>query len=301
MKYCLMTLLFFNSFAEDRPIYHFGNSINGFDSMAYEVNDKLLVNPLKKDEKKYRYFVFEKNGEISFFSNVANKNGAHNYFIFPMGNDLKVQTSNSSHLILNHPSGISFEFLQDGSLNTKNRDIEINVDPIVSLDNKGGIEISKFSHGVILDVGWSNSRSPHEDPSRQIIFTDKKEKKCPLPYSTFFKTIYSISKNGKRSFDRYEMIYPDNKRIAKFLTKNCVFQFDVSDLINESIPKVVKEVTAVTKNIGRYPAIIPTDEDLAYDKKPEVIGAGRSPGNSDNKDEKGFEDIIKKAQDSSAK
>ena len=110
----------------------------------------------------------------------------------------------------------------------------------INSQNKGGVEIQSYAHGIVIDLGYRMGNTPTLNRNGVVTVTDKNNKKCSLPNSEFHKiTGYNA-----------ELIYKTNQSLHKFLTAKCP-GLDLSDLASPANAKIKPIIKP--KNLGAAP------------------------------------------------
>jgi hypothetical protein len=224
---------FFNSnvFAKDCPT-NFGKYGDG--RSYQDVSCRLMVSSDRKDSSTYRNITFNNDGLIQVFSNFpgttnSNSTGARVFYLFPKRSDHFMYSASSDGLSFTHPSGASFVFDKSGRMNSK--DLKMTVASEINSKNNSGIEMSKYSSGIIIDIGYKMGNSPTLNKNGAIYVTDKNGKKCSLKNTDIHRIKGS----------EVELIYKTNKDLHTFLSKSCP-NLDLSDLIEKPLDlKVVSK------------------------------------------------------------
>ena len=234
------TLFFYSSFivmginlcyAKDCPT-NFGKY--GDNRSFQDVSCRLMVSSDRMDSTTYRNITFNNDGLIQVFSNFpgttnSNSTGARVFYLFPKRAQHFQYSASSDGLSFTHPSGAIFQFNKSGRITSK--DMKVAVANDVNSKNNSGIEMSHYSSGIIIDIGYKMGNSPTLNKNGVVIISDKNNKKCTLKNTDIHKIKGSD----------FELIYKTNRDLHTFLAKVCS-NLDLSDLIEKPIDfKVVSK------------------------------------------------------------
>ena len=162
----------------------------------------------------YRNFVFSSNGMIMVFNSFGEgaeheTTGARIYFLFPYRQNLRWSLSENFLLIFLPSNEVARFDLKSGQwVDLSNA--QLFVDPKISLENKGGVELSYFN-GLTLDAGFELGDSPIWDLTRMSTLEDSRGQMCVFKNKEVF-----VKKNQKVFLRKHT-----NEGIKKLIDSLC--------------------------------------------------------------------------------
>lgn len=196
----------------------YGDNIQYLDLVCmYEITST------KINDEKNRKVLFTEDGQVQFISNfpgstLSNSSGSRIYYFFPTRNEQKILTADNNHLLVKHSSGFQINFDKNGNMTSPDLTMKISND--INSENKGGVEIATYSKGLVIDVGYSQGRSPLLDKQGIVTITDKHNKQC-LVKNNEFHTIIKF---------KSVLTHPTNESMYHYLKEKCP-ELDLFDLM----------------------------------------------------------------------
>lgn len=174
------------------------------------------IHPMTVNNMVYRDYLITSEGLFMVFNSFgpgenSNSTGAREFYFFPRGpGKLDVSyDSNNKELTVKISDEMYFIFdTQTAQIKSVAKG-QVEVAPIVSPKNSGGVEFKNFG-GLLMDVGFTVGRSPSERAQAKSIFKDHRGQTC----SVINKEVFNYN-NGEVDFK-----WNDNQ-LKDFLKLTC--------------------------------------------------------------------------------
>ena len=175
----------------------------------------ILIAPADPAGLVFRQYLLDGSGLFMVFDSIAGpedtSTGARSYFFFPRRKSASYRFLDDGRLEVDAPSGQAFFFSPKTARLESVPGVSYTEDPMVSMNNNGGVEISRAG-GVWLDAGWQTGSASFAHPERTSVFHDAAGNSCPVSNAD----IFTNDKNGNPSFN-----FPAAAALALFLRRHC--------------------------------------------------------------------------------
>ncbi len=179
----------------------------------------VTVDPFTTQDLVYRGFLFNEDGLMMVFNSFGDgpdsvSSGARDFYLFPRQNGKSMPAfrpgiGNTLEVRLAGGRLMTFEG-KDGSVRSL-QDAEITVDPEVTPQNAGGVEI-RLLRGLLLDCGFRLGGQPESDRSRPSVFRDPQGHICTVTN----REIFSYLEGGD-----VRLRFRTDAELAEFLEWRC--------------------------------------------------------------------------------
>lgn len=139
----------------------------------------------------YRSFLFTGHGELMVFNSYdgnvdsAASTGARVFYFFPRNQIPDIEDVGNIVFMKGAFAGLSLSIDYKTNTVVGFNGIEATIDPKVTPENQGGVEIKK-SPTLWLDIGFSQGHDPTADHNRTAVFHDLNGKTCQVKNSEIF-------------------------------------------------------------------------------------------------------------------
>ena len=253
--FVLSSITCFNAYADcPDAAGNYGNGL-GYQDIAC----RLMIKADRTGPETNRNITLNNEGMIQVFSNFpgrtnSDSTGARVYYIFPTRQTKSIGAANATRLSVTHSSGVTLNFDRNGRVSSP--DLEMRVSPEINSQNRGGVEITNYPHGILIDIGWRLGNTPTMNPAATVTVTDKNNRKCTFPNSEFHRRV-----------GRYdaELIYKTNESLHAFLRGRCPL-LNITDLASPA-----------AANISRLNTVRTVGEAPSNNNNPQVNDSAKKP------------------------
>jgi len=209
----------------------------------------ILIAPADPAGLVFRQYLLDGSGLFMVFDSVSgpedSSTGARSYFFFPRRKSASYRFLNDGRLEVGAASGQAFFFSPKTARLESVPGVSYAEDPMVSMNNNGGVEISRAG-GVWLDTGWQTGSASFAHPERTSVFHDAVGNSCPVSNAD----VFTNDKNGNPSFN-----FQTAAALALFLRRNCPL-LDASSLTTGPAAAAFPIFTTAPAALAAYQAAL---------------------------------------------